>query len=145
MSIDRRLLRPLGVLCVFVSLPILEAALMAAYAFFKEGDNLRTFLGALGSFGGGFLFVAGVLLFTKRQVWRGLAYWGSAASIVAHTLGAFIGLVGGHGVLYGVGFPVAIVLLLRITPPRGLPAEVQNPEARSTQSHHAGLLRAAAV
>jgi hypothetical protein len=145
MSIDRRLVRPLGVLCVFASLPILEAALMAAYAFFKEGDNLRTFLGSLGSVGGGFLLVAGVLLFTKRQVGRRLAYWGSAASIVAHTLGALIGLVGGHGVLYGVGFPVAIILLLRITHSRGLPPEAQSPEARSTISQDAGLLRAAAV
>ena len=32
-----------------------------AYAFFKEGDNLRTFLGSLGSVGGGFLLVAGKL------------------------------------------------------------------------------------
>jgi hypothetical protein len=46
MSIDRRLLSPLGVLSVSASLPILEASLMAAYASFKEGDNLRTFLGA---------------------------------------------------------------------------------------------------
>ena len=145
MSIDRRLLRPLGVLSVFASLPILEAGLMAAYAFFKEGDNLRTFLSSLGSLGGAFLLAAGVFLFMNRQVGRRIAYWGSAASVAAHTVGALIGLVGGHGVLYGVGFPVAIVLLLRTTPSRGLPSEARNPDARSTTSHDEGPLRAATV
>jgi membrane-bound metal-dependent hydrolase YbcI (DUF457 family) len=145
MSIEPRLQRPLGVLSVLASLPILEASLMAAYAFFMEGDNLRTFLGSLGSLGGTFLLVAGVLLFTKRQLGRRIAYWGSVASIVAHTLGALIGLVGGHGVLYGVGFPVAIVLLLRITPSRGSPPEPQSPQTPSTISHDKRLLRVAAV
>jgi hypothetical protein len=39
MSVDQRLLRPLGILSVFVSLPILEASLMAAFAFFNEGTR----------------------------------------------------------------------------------------------------------
>jgi hypothetical protein len=116
MSIDRQLLRPLGILSLFVSLPILEASLMAASAFFKEDDTLRTVLGALASVAAFCLLIAGVALIMKRQLGRQLALWGSAASIVAHMIGALIGLVGGHGVLYGVGFPVAIVLLLRAAP-----------------------------
>ena len=127
MSIDRQLLRPLGVLSALAALPILEAALMAAFAFVKEGDPLRTVLSSLGGLGGFLLFVAGVLLFLNRQVGRRIALCGSAASIVAHVIGAFIGLVGGHGVLYGVGFPVAIVLLVRVTPSSGLRIEASAP------------------
>jgi len=145
MSIERQLLRPLGILSVFVSLPILEASLMAASAFFKEGDTLRTVLGALGSVAACCLLIAGVSLIMKRQLGRQLALWGSAASIVAHMIGALIGLVGGHGVLYGVGFPVAIVLLLRATPSNGLPIDSQKGDARSTASHDRGGLRAAIV
>jgi hypothetical protein len=145
MSIDRQLLRPLGVLSVLVSLPILEASLMAASAFFKEGDMLRTVLGALGGVGASCLIIAGVSLFMKRQMGRRLALWGCGASIVAHMIGALIGLVGGHGVLYGVGFPVAIVLLLRATPSRGLPIDAQNADARSTERHDGGALRASIV
>ena len=129
---------------MFVSLPILEASLMAASAFFEEGDILRTVLGALGSVGVFFLLLAGVSLFMKRQMGRRLG-WGSAASIVAHMVGALIGLVGGHGVLYGAGFPVAIVLLLRATPSSGLPINTQNTDAHSTKSHDRGVLRAAIV
>ena len=143
MSIDRQLLRPLGILSVFVSLPILEASLMAASAFFEEGDTLRAMLGTLGSAGAFCILIAGVSLFMKRQVGRQLALWGSAASIVAHTIGALIGLVGGHGVLYGAGFPIAIVLLLRATPSSGLPIDTQKADERSTASHDRGVLRVA--
>jgi len=76
----------------------------------------------------------------KRPVGRDIALWGASASIVAHTLGAFIGLVGGHGVLYGVGFPVAIVLLLRATPSRGLRIDSQQAETRATAPHDRGVL-----
>jgi hypothetical protein len=114
---------------------------MAASAFFEEGDTLRTLLGALGSIGAFCLLIAGVSLFIKRQMGRRLALWGSAVSIVAHLIGAVIGLVGGHGVLYGVGFPVAIVLLLRAAPSSGLPIDTQKAGARSTDSHDRGVLR----
>jgi len=143
MSIDRQLLRPLGILSVFVSLPILEASLMAASAFLEEGDTLRVLLGALGSVGAFCLLIAGASLFVKRLIGRQLALWGCAASIVAHLIGALIGLVGGHGVLYGVGFPIAIVLLLRATPSSGLPIDTQKVDARSTASHDRGVLRTA--
>lgn len=145
MSVDRRLLRPLGLLSIFVSLPILEAGVMAAFAFFEEGDTLRTMLSSLGSVGGFCLLISGAALFMKRQVGRDLALWGSSASIVAHTLGALVGLVGGHGVLYGVGFPVAIVLLLRATPSNGFPIDSQEADGRSTASRDRGVLRAAVV
>ena len=108
----------------------------------ERANTLRTALGALGSVGAGCLLTAGILLFMKRQIGRQFALWGSAASIVAHMIGALIGLVGGHGMLYGVGFPVAIVLLLRATPLSGLPIDTQKADARSTESHDRGVLRA---
>ena len=79
----------------------------------------------------------------KREMGRRLALWGSAASIVAHMIGALIGFVGGHGLLHGVGFPVAIVLLLRATPSSGPPIDTQNTDALTTESHDRGVLRAA--
>jgi hypothetical protein len=118
---------------------------MAAFAFFEEGDTLRTMLSSLGSVGGLCLVISGIALSMKRQVGRDLALWGSSASIVAHTLGAFIGLVGGHGVLYGVGFPVVIVLFLRATPSCGLRIDSQQAEARATAPHDRGVLRSAIV
>jgi hypothetical protein len=142
MSIERQLLRPLGILSVCVSLPILEASLMAASAFFEESDVLRTVLGFVGGIGAFTLFIAGILLIMRRQLGRQLALWGSRASIVAHAIGAFIGLVGGHGVLYGVGFPVAMMLLLRATPSSGLPIDGEKDAARSAASHDQGALRA---
>ena len=120
---------------------------MAAFAFFEEGDTLRTMVSSLGGVGGFCLLISGAL-FMKRQVGRDLALWGSSASIMAqmaHTLGALIGLVGGHGGLYGVGFPVAIVFLLRASPSRGLPIDTEQADARSTAAHDRGVLRAAIV
>src|SRR5215470_13430421 len=145
MSIDRQLLRPLGILSIFVSLPILEASSMAAFAFLKEGDTLRSVLSSLGGAGALCILVAGVALLMRRRVGRDLALWGSAASIGAHTMGAFIGLVGGHGVLYGIGFPLAIVLLLRATPSGGQPIDVQSADTDPSTSHNRGMLRAAMV
>jgi hypothetical protein len=143
MAIERQLLRPLGILSVFVSPPILEASLMAASAFFKERDMLRTGLGALGIVGAFGLLIGGGSLVMRRQLGRHLALWASAVSIMTHLIGALIGLVGGHGVLYGVGFPVAIVLLLRAFPSDRLPIDPQKTDRRSTESHDRGRLRAA--
>ena len=129
MSMDDRFIRPPGVLTIFVSLPLSEAGLMAAHAFFDEGDHLRTFLGSLASLGAFLLLGAGMLLCVRRRIRRRVAYWGAAASIVACTVGALIGLVGGHGVLYGVGYPIVIVLLLRATPSSGLPSDARAPDS----------------
>ena len=116
---------------------------MAAVAFFGEGDVLRMVLSSLGCAGAVCLLVAGVALLMRRQVGRNLALWGSGASIGAHTLGAFIGLVGGHGVLYGVGFPLAIVLLLRAIPSSGQPIDKPTSEAHPATSPDQGMLTAA--
>ena len=102
---------------------------MAAHAFLDEGDQLRTFLGSLASLGAFLLLAAGMLLCARRRIGRRVAYWGAAASIVACTVGALIGLVGGHGVRYGVGYPIVIVLLLRATPSNGLPSDGRTPDS----------------
>jgi hypothetical protein len=142
---ERKLFRPLGILSIFASLPILEASSMAAVAFFEGGDTLRTVLSSLGFAGALCLLVAGVALFMRRQAGRNLALWGAGGSIGAHTLGAFIGLVGGHGVLYGVGFPLAIVLLLRAIPSSGQPIDMPTSDPQPTTPHDRGMLTAAVV
>jgi len=138
MFFDRRFFRPLGVLSIFVSLPIMEAGLMAASTFFRLGDPIRTGLSLLGSLGALLLLIAGIVLCAKRTTGRTIAYWGAAVSVPAHIIGALIGLMGGHAVLYGVGYPIVIVLLLkRATPSSGLPSPVEDLEQRPGTSHDA--------
>lgn len=140
---DHRFVRPLGVMTIFVSLPLLEEGLKAASAFYQEADALRLFLSAIASIGALLLLVAGICLCARRETGRGVAYVGAALSVVACTWGALIGLVGGHGVLYGVGYPVAIVLLLRQTPLSGLPIESGDRESESPARKDTDLLRSA--
>jgi hypothetical protein len=125
--LDPRLVRPVGALTLLASLPITEAGLMALGSFWAEGDPVRTFLSAVASAGAILLLVAGACLIARRPLGHPLALVGAWASICACAAGAVIGLVGGHGLLYGVGFPLVIVALLRIPP------EPQ-PEAVSTIS-----------
>jgi len=60
--------------------------------------------------------VGGLLCALRENALR-IVYAGAIVSIVACGIGALIHLVGGHGILYGVADPVAILLLLRATPP----------------------------
>jgi len=116
---DRRFMRPIGVLCILVSLPALEAGVLAAEAFFQLGDAWRASLSSAASLGAIRLFAGGGLLCAQRDNGRRLAYSGAILSIAACSIGigALIQLVGGHGILYGVADPIAIILLLRATPP----------------------------
>ena len=135
--VDPRIVRPVGVLTLLASLPITEAGLMALGAFWTEGDLLRTFLSAFASGGALLLLVAGVCLIARRPIGRQLAMCGAWASVSACSAGAVIGLVGGHGILYGVAFPLAIVALLRV-PPEGQPEPVATPsEAPSKRQDRA--------
>ena len=138
MSFDRRFFRPLGVLSILVSLPIIEAGLMAASTFFRVGDPIRSVLSLLGSLGALLLLIAGIVLCAKRTTGRTIAYWGATVSVAAHIIGALIGLMGGHAVLYGVGYPIVIVLLLkRAKPSSGLSSPVEDLEERPRTSHDA--------
>jgi len=114
---DRRFMRPIGVLCILVSLPALEAGVLAAEAFFQLGDAWRASLSSAASLGAILLFAGGGLLCAQRDNGRRLAYSGAILSIAACSIGALIQLVGGHGILDGVADPIAIILLLRATPP----------------------------
>lgn len=142
---DRRALRPLGVLTLLISLPIIEAAGMAAVAFIEEGEPVRATIGSVGVASGILLLTAGALLCARFQFGRVLAFWGSVGSIAAHILGALIGLVGGHGVLYGAAFPLAILLLIRATPLDGHPRRSEGSDTSTTSSarHQDRQLRAA--
>ena len=139
-------LRPLGVLTLLVSLPIIEESVMAASAFAQEGDWLRTTIGSVGAASGFLLLASGTALSAKRRFGQTLGYWGAAGSIAAHTFGAVIGLVGGHGVLYGVGFPVAILLLFRSTPSNGVrsaPSDERDSATSASSQHQDGQLTTA--
>lgn len=77
-------------------------------------------------------------------VGRTFAYWGTGVSVPAHIVGALIGLMGGHAVLYGVGYPVVLVLLLsRATPSSGMPGSVEDPEPQTGTSHDGAHLMSA--
>jgi hypothetical protein len=146
MSFDRRFFRPLGVLSIFVSLPILEAGLMSAGAEIRAGDTVRTVLSSLGSFGALLLLLAGIVLCAKRTKGRTIAYWGTAVSVPAHIFGAVIGLMGGHAVLYGVGYPIVIALLLkRATPSSGLPNSTEDFEQQRGTPNEGAHFRSATV
>jgi hypothetical protein len=140
---DHRFVRPLGVLSTFVSVPLVEEGLRATLAFFQEGDTLRLFLSSIASAGGFLFLIGGALLFARRRTGRSVAYVGAAMSVVACTVGAVIGLVGGHGVLYGVGYPIAIVMLLRATPSNGLPVKSRDRESQASARREKGSLRSA--
>ena len=71
-------------------------------------------LGTLGAF---VLLTAGIALCTNRLAGRTLAYWGAAISIFSISSAVVIRLAGGHALLYGVGYPIVIVLLLRRSTP----------------------------
>src|SRR6266481_1319327 len=83
MPLDQCFSRPLGVLCIFASLPILEAGVAAARAFFHV-DHLRCFLSSLGSLAAFLLLIAGILLYAKFAVGRSVAYWAAGVSTPAH-------------------------------------------------------------
>jgi len=100
-----------------VSLPALEAGVLAAQAFFQLGDVWRAALSTAASVGAILLCASGGLLCAHRENGRRIAYSGALISITACAIGALIHLVGGHGILYGVADPIAIILLLRATPP----------------------------
>ena len=106
---DNRFFRPLGTLCILASLPMIEAGIPTAHSFFGI-DTLKWFLALLGTLGAFVLLTAGIVLCTKRPG-RTLAYCGAAISILSISLAVVIRLAGGHALLYGVGYPIVIVLL----------------------------------
>ena len=107
-----RFFRPLGTLCILASLPMIEAGIPTARSFFGL-DTLKWILALLGTLGAFVLLTAGVVLCMKRVAGRTLAYCGAAISIFSISLAVLIGLAGGHALIYGVGYPIVIVLLLR--------------------------------
>jgi hypothetical protein len=110
--VDERFFRPLGTLCMLASLPMIEAGIPTAQSFF-DINTLKFFLALAGTIGAFVLLTAGIVLCTKRLAGRTLAYCGAAISIFSISFAAVIRLAGGHAPLYGVGYPIVIVLLLR--------------------------------
>jgi hypothetical protein len=120
--LENRFFRPLGSLAILASLPILEAGFQAARAFFRTSDALFTVTSALGTLAAVVLLLAGILLCCKVEAGRKVVYAAAWLSIPVHVFGTAIHLMGGHAVLYGVAYPIVIVLLLRrATPSGGVP------------------------
>jgi hypothetical protein len=122
MSLDRRFVRPLGALSILASDPMIEGGIMAARSFLQEGDSFRLAVSALSTIAAILLLVAGVLLCFKHIGGRTLAYVSASLSVPISVFSALIGLMGSHALMYGAGYPIVIVLLLkRATPSNGLP------------------------
>ena len=135
MPFDRRFFRPLGALSIFAADPMIEGGLMAASAFFREGDYFRLFVAALSTFGAVLLLIAGIMLCFKRIAGRTVTYVAAWISAPIAIFSTAIGLMGSHALMYGAGYPIVIVLLLRrATPSDGLPATTEEVERRSSRA-----------
>src|SRR4051812_15375686 len=95
---------------------MIEAGIPTAKSFLGV-DILKSFLALAGTLGAFVLLTAGIVLCTKRLFGRVLAYYGAAVSIFSISFAVVIHLAGGHALLYGVGYPVVIALLLRRATP----------------------------
>jgi hypothetical protein len=144
MSLDKRFFRPLGFLCIFAASPTIDAGLQSIPPFFRHGDHLRTFLGSVATLAGLLLLFAGILLCAKLPVGRIFAYWSVGISTPVSIFSAFIHLMGAHALLYGVGYPIAIVLMLHRAPPsNGVPSAMEDSHAASSTRQNDGHLRSA--
>jgi hypothetical protein len=144
MSLDKRFFRPLGFLSIFAASPMIDAGIQSVPPFFRHGDYIRASLGSVITFAAFLLLAAGILLCAKRPVGRTLVYWATGISIPPCIFSAFIYLIGAHALLYGVGYPIAIALLLhRSTPSNGVRGVTEDSEARASTGQQNTHLRAA--
>jgi len=143
MSLDRRFFRPLGALCILASDPMIEAGALAAGSFAQEGDYFRLVVSGLSIVAAVLLLIAGIVLCFKRAGGGTIAIVAASLSVPVSVFSAVIGLMGGHALMYGAGYPIVIVLLLkRATPSSGLPTAGDN--ARHPDAHRDDIhLRAA--
>jgi hypothetical protein len=126
MPFERRFFRPLGALCILACDPMIEAGVMAAIPLAQEGDYFRLGLGVISLAAAVLLLAAGILLCFMRITGRAMAFLATGISVPVCVFSAAIGLMGGHALLYGVGYPIVIVLLLKsATPSNGLPAPAE--------------------
>jgi hypothetical protein len=145
MSLDRRFFRPLGALCVLASDPMIEAGIAAAGAFAQESDYFRLVVSVLSIVAAVLLLVAGILLCLKRAIGGTLAFVAAGLSVPVSVFCATIGLMGGHALMYGAGYPIVIgLLLMRATPSNGLPTTGDRTAHRS-DTHRDHASRRAAI
>jgi hypothetical protein len=112
MSLDQRFARPIGTLCMISCIPTLEAGIAAARSSYGINWTAWSF-SSLGTLASVLLLLAGVFLCSRRSVGQTIANCAMTLAIPVYVLGAALGLMGGHALLYGVGYPIVIVLLLR--------------------------------
>src|SRR5262245_37231041 len=78
---------------------------------------LRGSLALLGRLPPGALLTGGFRLFAQQLIGRTLAYCGATVLSFSISLAFLVRLAGGHALLYGVGYLIVIVLLLRRATP----------------------------
>ena len=140
---EHRFLRPLGFLSMLASLPILEAGVKAALAFFGEGKPGFALTSTLGALAASLLLFGGVLLCCRIAFGRKVVYTAAWLSIPVHIFGTLIRLMGGHAILYGVCYPIAIMVLLhRATPSGGISGRADPSSASARHSKTGGHLMA---
>lgn len=124
---DNRFARPVGFLAVFAASPVIDAGLRALIPLIYSGDWLRTLTTTIAICASMLFLIAGVLLCAKQGIGRQIANWSTAIAVPTYIVAACIHMVGAHALLYGVGYPIAIVTLLhRATPSSGIPAGGEN-------------------
>jgi hypothetical protein len=144
MTLDRRFFRPIGALCIFASDPMIEAGIMAAAAFVREGDYFRLVVSALSIVAAVLLLVGGIVLCFRRSAGGTIAIVAAKLSVPVSFFSAAIGLMGSHALMYGAGYPIVIVLLLkRATPSNGLPTAGDNEASRTDKQGNDLQLRTA--
>ena len=140
---NNRFFRPLGTLCILAALPMIEAGIPTARSFFRI-DALKWLLASLGTLGAFVLLAAGILLFAKRLAGCTVAYWEAGISILSIIFAFIIRLAGGHALLYGVGYPIVIVHLLRgITASDGVSSSTKHSPSRDVSQDPGRHLRSA--
>jgi hypothetical protein len=91
------------------------------------------------------LLVGGIALCFKRTAGGTIATVAAKLSVPVSLFSAAIGLMGSHALMYGAGYPIVIVLLLkRATPSSGLPA-TGNSAATGTDAQSHDLQRRTAI
>jgi hypothetical protein len=142
---DKRFFRPLGFLAIFAATPMIDAGLQALPPFIQAGDWLRVALCAIGTLNSLLFLLAGILLCARLPVGGRIAYWSTVIAIPSGIIAAVIRMVGAHALLYGVCYPIAIVMLLNRATPAD-PNSGDTEDARRTlQRPNDGLLRSASL
>jgi hypothetical protein len=133
---------------IWGSLSILAGALMTeggvreAVAYRTlDGGTWNVVVGTLGALGSAVMVLAGVAFWMKWAVGRGIAVAGAVCMIPVHFAGWMLGFVGIPGLLMGVVYPAALLIVMNIKPGLGAPLSGQNRQAQEPPAPPPGVGR----